>query len=167
VKRPDSKVSTARSNPHRYLLISIPPTFWKLVQQKARKQEVSVHALLELLDHWLHENDIHRWVERAGNLARANPLPPHLQREYDALQRKRRAEQAARRAAKRAAAGTPSAQRREADTDPGWDAARTSHRSGVGMAVLLRALLTAPKGSLPRTEVRALLASLELEGCVR
>ena len=53
-KRPYSMDYTARENPRRYLLSGIPPNFWLRVRQKARREHVSMRALiLRLLNHWL------------------------------------------------------------------------------------------------------------------
>ena len=84
-KRPYSMAYTALSNPRRYVLSGIPPTFWEKVTRKARREETSVRALiLLLLDRWLYEDDPHGWFKRARQITRAstNQRPPHLKQEF-------------------------------------------------------------------------------------
>ncbi len=57
-KRPYSMQFTARSGPRRYLLSGIPPTLWDRARAKARRDGVSMRALiLSLLNAWLERDD--------------------------------------------------------------------------------------------------------------
>src|SRR5262245_16639408 len=92
-KRPRSDRYSARSNPQRYSLDRIPPTLWAKVRAQAKREHISIRTLiLGLLDGWLLGRDPKTFTAEALTLAReANPLPPALQAEFDAMERRRSA----------------------------------------------------------------------------
>jgi len=56
MSKPYSTKFTARGTPRRYLLSGIPPTLWEKARAKAKREGLSMRAmLLTLVDAWLKE----------------------------------------------------------------------------------------------------------------
>lgn len=83
----------ARSNPQRFLLTGIPPTFWARCRTAARKEHETMRTLiLGLLQGWLLARDPSTQIEKAQKLFRqaVRRERPDLYCEYQAMLRRRR-----------------------------------------------------------------------------